>query len=75
MSAPDLPWLTRPTEWRETSGFVFHVFVSKDCVSAKTEAGPTRTLRFLRVRLSEGQGDGVRRGLAEFRGCVITVQT
>lgn len=46
------------------NGFVFHVFVSKDYMSANTEAQSTRSFRFLHERPSRGQDDGVR-GTAE----------
>lgn len=47
------------------NGLVFNVFISKDCMSAKTEAGCTRSFRFLHERLSKGHDDGVR-GAAAF---------
>lgn len=45
------------------TGLVFNVFISKvalkDYVSVKTEAGSTRSLRFLHEKLWKCQGDGV----------------
>lgn len=66
------------------SGLIFNVFISevasKNCASAKNEAGSTRTsgrqevANYLLITC-KGQGDGVGGGTTESRGFMTVVQT